>query len=550
MKAPKADAAAIRAIIDKLVAQMVLFEDLRSEDAEILIGLLPAVRQQEAKARGPRPLLRMAERLAESGPTSGVFIDDLRTFLLEVASEPPRLKQDRSIFQKDSERFTQALEPLPLWLAGMLNLSVEQRLQKALNHARWLRLVKERTDGDRLRLHLAKAGHKWLASGLDQQYASVYEFLRATAKSEKIFNDFLDDLEEAYLSEEDDDLEDLLSGYGGYGGYYGSYGASDLLFLGVELAVLPKEKKRSYSPYYLEVKPKDREALREAIYQALAELPMGEFVSLESFLEHATFGPHNPLLLGRAPDEVTVSLRGRLVHPLEEQLAAAGTIALADLLKERLIPLGAVWIARDEAKQLFIARHPRLDAYFGRKVAPADLAGAALDGQTRVIVQPDFSVVVIGLNPAPAAELAPFCERAATGRSGQGAQVLKITRDSVTKAVMHGLTADEILARLQRHSAHELPANVVKEVRSWGVWVRRAELATLTVLRCRDRETADRVAAALGKQAERVGETIVGLPQAKLGSAERAKLQAQGILVEGGAARPQPATRRRGRRHY
>ena len=35
----------------------------------------------------------------------------------------------------------------------------------------------------------------------------------------------------------------------------------------------------------------------------------------------------------------------------------------------------------------------------------------------RVVVQPDFSVILIGLNPAPVAELAPFCERV-KGRAG------------------------------------------------------------------------------------------------------------------------------------
>ena len=121
----------------------------------------------------------------------------------------------------------------------------------------------------------------------------------------------------------------------------------------------------------------------------------------------------------------------------------------------------------------------------------------------RVVVQPDFSVIVIGLNPAPAAELAPFCERTAQG-GGQGAMVLKITRESVVKAVSQGLKPAEIVARLQRHASNEVPANVLREVQDWSNWVRRVTSSTLTVLRCPDRDTADRVMVALKRQAERL----------------------------------------------
>ena len=42
-------------------------------------------------------------------------------------------------------------------------------------------------------------------------------------------------------------------------------------------------------------------------------------------------------------------------------------------MRRRLIPLGCVRAAIDDAGQICIAREPRLDAYFGREVAPADL---------------------------------------------------------------------------------------------------------------------------------------------------------------------------------
>lgn len=105
--------------------------------------------------------------------------------------------------------------------------------------------------------------------------------------------------------------------------------------------------------------------------------------------------------------------------PLEEYRREAARGMLQVFIGERLIPLGCLRAAIGDAGKLLVARTPRLDAYFGRKVAAADLAGVA-GGESKVVVQPDFSVVVIGTSPAPAAALAPFCGHrrggAGTGR--------------------------------------------------------------------------------------------------------------------------------------
>ena len=126
----------------------------------------------------------------------------------------------------------------------------------------------------------------------------------------------------------------------------------------------------------------------------------------------------------------------------------------------RLIPLGCVRAAIDDEGRICVAREPLLDAYFGREVALAERAPTP-EAAARVVVQPDFSVIVIGLNPAPAAEL----RRSASGPRGAGApgaMVLKITRESVVKAVSHGLKPAEIVARLKRHASNEVPTNVLR----------------------------------------------------------------------------------------
>jgi hypothetical protein len=63
------------------------------------------------------------------------------------------------------------------------------------------------------------------------------------------------------------------------------------------------------------------------------------------------------------------------------------------------------------------------------------------------------------------------------------------------------------------------------------------------VLRCPDRDTADRVMGALRNHAERLNDTLVAV-DGKLAAAERAKLRAQGIIVESaaipGVEKPEP----------
>jgi hypothetical protein len=146
-------------------------------------------------------------------------------------------------------------------------------------------------------------------------------------------------------------------------------------------------------------------------------------------------------------------------------------------------------------------------------------------------VQPDFSVIVMGHNPASVAELTPFCERM-TKTGEHGATVLKITREAVVKAVSLGMKPADMLARLARHADNDVPANVLQEINEWSNWVRQVTTSKLTVLRCGDPSTADRVMGVLRRHAERISETIVAIDHQKLTASEREKLRGQGILVQ------------------
>jgi Helicase conserved C-terminal domain len=307
-----------------------------------------------------------------------------------------------------------------------------------------------------------------------------------------------------------------------------SYQDSDHRFLGANVVAI-KTKPRQPARYW-DAKSKDYEALRDSIHRSFAALPPGVFHSMENVLDHLVFEQYNPLLLGLGQESVAVFDHGKPVPPLVERREQAARALLTDFIRKRLIPLGCVQAAIDADGRLCIARHRRFDVYFGRGEYPTEMTGQTAT-QSRVVVQPDFSIIIIGLNPAPAAELISFCER--EKRGGHGALTLRLTRESVVKAVAYGLKPAEIVDRLRRLATNEVPPNVLRQVSDWCGWVRLVHASTVTIVRCPDSEAADRVVAVIKRQAERVTETIVAINQLKLTTAERKKLREQGILIDG-----------------
>jgi hypothetical protein len=487
----------VRATVEKLITHLTLFEDLNPQTLEIEVGFHPRVHAGRLRAQQtvPRPTIERGTPI-EPGPEAGIDIPDLRLVLLELAGARARLKQNHSLFQKETERFNALLDPLPSWMIDRWRLFEGTRVSQAISWARTLRLVHVKAEGDIPWLELTSRGQQWLTTSLEKQYADLYAEVR-NPKERSVY----------------------------------SWG--DRLFLGSHVTAI-KEKnpgKRTqydFSPGYdlARLQP-----LRDALHRALSELPLGEYCLAESFIAHAAHGKYNPVLLGGDREHVAVRLENRLVPPLEEMLEEVGRKLLRDFLYLALIPLGCLQAGQDAQGRLVIARLPRLDHYFGKELTEPDTTAPAAQA-TRVVVQPDFSIVIIGLNPAPVADLLPFCERV-KGSTGQGAVTLRLTRDSVVRASTAGLQGAEILARLERHASIPLPRNVVQEVTDWAAWVRKVQTVSAILLRCPDAACADRVKSALGKNAERLNDTTVAFWGDRLGSAERQKLRSQGVIIEG-----------------
>ena len=58
-----------------------------------------------------------------------MYVADVRAMLLETVGQPPRLKQDHSLFQKEEERYLAVLDPFPTWMQGGAEQSVFDRIR-------------------------------------------------------------------------------------------------------------------------------------------------------------------------------------------------------------------------------------------------------------------------------------------------------------------------------------------------------------------------------------------------------------------------------------
>ncbi len=504
----------LRSVVDALISRLALVEDLQTETWELMVGLLPVLREDIVRASKPRerPPLVVCELPKEVGPDGGVIVDDLRAVLLEVASAPPLLRQNQELYQKETDRFRAELEPMDAWLLSALKWDNEWRLNQILTWARCLQLVRNHSQERQVRLQLTPKGQAWLSGSVTEQYLEIYDVLRGIGP--------LNDV----------GVERRGFTFQGKNPFHNEK-TGDGRFLGERVAVLKADKRKVVSYTSTDAKTEDEAAVREHLDRALAVLSPGVFYRLESVESHLAFGAFNPLNRGLPLDEIHVYWGHRSIPALDEEREEAGRRLISAFVWRRLIPLGCVRTGIDDEGRICIARAPRYDAYFGREIGQSDLTPTS-DLAAKVVIQPDFTVIVIGLNPAPVAELAPFCERTNRG-GGQGAMIFKITRESVIKAVSNGLNPEEIATRLERHASNQVPANVLRQVKDWSSWVRQVTSSTRTLIRCPDSDTADRVVAALKSQAERVNDKLVVVNCSMLTAAERSKLKGQGIIVHG-----------------
>jgi Helicase conserved C-terminal domain len=487
---PKRRPEKVREALDGLVNYLAVVEGLHPTTNALLIGFRPQVKADRVRSTLPASLPELTERPAppELAPEGGLQILDLRAVLLELAGQPGRVRQDLGLYAKEQDRFLATLVEAPEWAVG-------EPLEKEGRLDNMIRMIQNRgfvdpvdADEKEMLLRLSKAGQAWLSSGLGTQYDQLYRLYREDRK-----------------------------------GY--SFTSNDNDYLGTALVF--RKKGKGTTKHFYTLDEDDRKTMREAVYRAFDRLPEGKYVRLDDFLDAIARGPDNPLLLGTADaNKVDVRSSSRPIPAVPDLYEDHGR-RLAEEVTARLVRFGCLRLGLEAGEHLVVCRLPWMDVYFGKAKPPTDAPSTA----TRTIIQPDFTVIIIGIAPAAAADMALFCNRL-QGQPGQGAITFRITKESVWRARSTGLTEVDLLARLEKHASMPVPANVKTQIRSWSAQVSNVSTEAGRLFRCPDPATADRVRALLGKEAERVGEAMVFWPSlGRIRPALRQKLRDQGVLL-------------------
>lgn len=471
-------------------------------DTELIpqIGIAPAIRDRIHRPAAAAPSVRTPH-----STLSGVLaLEDVETLILELITEPARMKQDEfELFARAAARLGAALRSPPAWIDRASFLSganLAERLFHSLVFAELLGLTKvERRDDDIPYLIPTKAGQSFLREP-------------RTARAELVLQIFRLDRIPVPTAKE---IERLL-GRGKSGTFdlegdlrnpQGSAYSSPIVFdffptLGWEVSRLARvlvdfEARTSVCP------------VRDALVEAFTSLECEHFQDWHEWIEcHTRTG--NPFLAN--PDllhEPGMFVSHSAVHLSEERLELHWGRLLELIAGQVLLPLGGLEAGID-AEDRICVRMTELGSWLLGRRSNIPLEEAEFGGAS-ILVQPNFDVVFLSPAPGEEAALASFAER-----RGRGVGTLfSITRASCLAAASAGMRAEEALAALERVAKKGIPTNVASEVKVWFAQARVVELRKADIIVCPDEETAAKVMAIGGTRVRRLSELVVEVLRGK-----------------------------------
>jgi hypothetical protein len=392
------------------VQRAVFFLGLRRTDMEPLIGVWPAA---------ARRLRRLSVVLApEPVSVEQLFhhpflIEDMTSLLVAARIEPiPLRRGDEKPFTRFVADAGAALLTLPDWLEGLTGLSLDARIDLALQALRLTGLlVQEETGTGASPLAPGPQAIEWMRRPLSERRGLVLPVFAGThGRTPRLFD----------LLEEEWTTGDAA-----------------------------------------------REEIMPWVEQAFSSVPVTSFIRFSDFAEYqAAIG--SPL----APSS---GIGGSATSMRTGEGGAAGTgLATEEAMEELWKSFLGIFLGRcilslggAEAGITAEGRPGFRMTDTGRLLLglPRDGLPEPDDDEARaeLIVQPNYEVVFLSPSPGAEAELGRFCERV-----GRDVGVLfRITRQSVRRAAAAGLDADRVLATLKAGSKSPLPSNVMHEIRGW-----------------------------------------------------------------------------------
>lgn len=479
------DAAELHDCIGAMILRGALFEQVDAGNGLLYFGFHPTVMnrmRQRSMTGAARPLVPIepTTRL----PAEKTTINDMRAILLEVLRAPIRLRADGEVFQKDLERLKTVVDPIPFGDEFLLASTVDHAVQCAFR----FQFLAKREEGDRNQGVVAETGENWLRLMAADQVRWIFRQYQPlpTSRDFAIQGDYKFLLTNIYVKKSDENAE-----------------------------------KDQTTPDPIE--------LRRSFHRAFRLIPSDRFVTLESALDHLSALDNNPLLLGGTPESVEIFVHGGFWTDRSSGFISLARQVLEDLLSLRLLELGCFDIAWEGGEAL-ISRNRLLDLYFGEELTDEEITGAPTLDST-VVVQPDFSTIILG-NIGAVADFAPFTEPS-SGHRDPHSRVLKLTRDAVVRAAFAGLSADQMVERLEKHATVPIPKNVLREIREWSSSVRRVDVAAMTVFSCPDSLVADRLPTILKQEGTRLAPTVVAFRQVEISEKQKAQLRKEGIHLVG-----------------
>jgi len=233
--------------------------------------------------------------------------------------------------------------------------------------------------------------------------------------------------------------------------------------------------------------------------------------------EAALPGPHARGFAAAATQTVLELAPGQW-HPTGAFLSAVAVRHLAALLAQgglsvreaygaEIPPWGPPRLSHTLGGMLDAVREPLLRALnyagvldIGRNgdhtfVRPSDLAAILLDGAPLpepgrlLMVNPDFEVVLFPEEGHLVLlhRLCAFCDR----QKNEVTLHLRLTRDSIQRAVLRGLDAETIVATLRDYCRVPLAQNIEYSIRTWAEGIHPAAVETLHVLELPSAEVAE-----------------------------------------------------------
>ncbi len=229
----------------------------------------------------------------------------------------------------------------------------------------------------------------------------------------------------------------------------------------------------------------DLTGARKRLVKHLVELPVGQWISVDSFLRkiHMT----EPFLIW-PQDELVRRFGLRALQGFRSQWFEIEGRIIADMLKTMLHWLGAVDIGRDKPRRFVSFRVTEQ----GRDLLdPEHSDESPLPPAKTLLVQPNFEVLVLHPDSRVVWRLMRMSDLVRHDR----VSVYVLNKESVMRAVEAGSSSEEIVAFLDTNTGKGLPQNVAHSIADWSRMLKRLSIQRATLIQVDDPSVLDEMLA-------------------------------------------------------